>query len=605
MDFIKYIDFFSIKFSFYTNNQPNNQNIFGGIMTIIYVIICLLIFIIFSYDDLKKSHPITTRSEISDSERKIVNMNQEKIWIPFRMVNFENQFIDHRGIIYIVPYLIEGNKTNNRGMNLKYNLLNYKLCNETSMVNKPEYYKINIPLNQLFCIDKDEILFGGNWNHEYLYYLEINIYLCQDGISFNPYDPRCAEFQNFKQKFNSSLIFDFYFPMVQFQPTNLNTPIQIIYKNYYYRLSSYNYKIEKLYIREHILSDDKNMLNTKFRNQSCWGMSSIYSDDYHLSKEFDPISDNNNNSRVYALNIYMDDGLIYYTRTFKKIFLIISNVFPIFRFILYFIKKATQNIKMSFTKKKLIGLIFENKKFQHKKFIKKLSNNNNNPKSNNNILINILDKSENEIMKDNHISNNTIYNNDNNLNNNFNIIKSINTSNNNITIIKNNQPEEDNSKKDIVYNNNILNIKLKRPLKKSSFSVKSPKKNIFDSFYDTANNKKIGKFNRERFIFPYYYYFFDIIFDNLIYPRRLFCVTKKYLTVYHFMCQVYDISTHIMLFKQFNLFNNMLKEKSYKENGTYNNKLFSKININDYKLVDKLYKEENNKKSILYSNYFL
>ena len=602
MDFIKYIDFFSIKFSFYTNNQPNNQNIFGGVMTIIYVFICLLIFIIFSYDDLKKSHPITTRSEISDSERKIVNMNQEKIWIPFRMVNFENQFIDHRGLIYIVPYLIKGNKTNNNGMNLKYTLLNYKLCNETSMVNKPEYYKINIPLNQLFCIDKDEILFGGNWNHEFLYYLEINVYLCQDGISFNPYDPRCAHFQNFKQKFNSSLLFDFYFPMVQFQPTNLNTPIQIIYKNYYYRLSSYNYKIEKLYIREHILSDDKNMLNTKFRNHSCWGMSSIYSDDYHLSKEFDPISDNNNNSRVYALNIYMDDGLIYYTRTFKKIFLIISNVFPIFRFILYFIKKATQNIKMSFTKKKLIGLIFENKKIQHKKYIKKLSSN---QKANKNILINILDKSENEIIKDNHISNNTIYNSGNNLNNNYNIIKSINNSNNNKTIFKNNRPEEDNSKKDIFYNNNILNIKLKGPLKKSNFSIKSPKKNLFDSFNDSANNKKIVKFNRERFIFPYYYYFFDIIFDNLIYPRRLFCVTKKYLTVYHFMCQVYDISTHIMFFKQFNLFNNMLKEKAYKEHGSYNNKLFNKININDCKLIDKLYKEAYNEKSILYSNYFL
>ena len=60
-----------------------------------------------------------------------------------------------------------------------------------------------------------------------------------------------------------------------------------------------------------------------------------------------------------------------------------------------------------------------------------------------------------------------------------------------------------------------------------------------------------------------------------------------------------------MLFKQFNLFNNMLKEKAYKEHGSYNNKLFNKININDYKLIDKLYKEAYNEKSILYSNYFL
>ena len=54
MDFIKYIDFFSIKFSFYTNNQPHNQSFFGGFMTFLYVILCILILILFGYDDLKK-----------------------------------------------------------------------------------------------------------------------------------------------------------------------------------------------------------------------------------------------------------------------------------------------------------------------------------------------------------------------------------------------------------------------------------------------------------------------------------------------------------------------------------------------------------------------
>ena len=68
---------------------------------------------------------------------------------------------------------------------------------------------------------------------------------------------------------NSSLLFDFYFPIVQFQGKNLETPIQIIYKNYYYRLSSYSYKIEKLYLREHILSDDKHMIRTYYKNSSC------------------------------------------------------------------------------------------------------------------------------------------------------------------------------------------------------------------------------------------------------------------------------------------------------------------------------------------------
>ena len=161
MDFIKYLDLFTIRFSFYTNNQPTNQSLFGGIMSFIYFLVSLLVFIFLSYDDIKRLNPITTMSEIPDTERKLVSSNKEKIWIPFRIVNFENKFIDHRGILYLVPYLIEGKFNENIGMDLKYTLLNYTLCNETSMINKPDNYKIGLPLDQLFCIDKDDILFGG------------------------------------------------------------------------------------------------------------------------------------------------------------------------------------------------------------------------------------------------------------------------------------------------------------------------------------------------------------------------------------------------------------------------------------------------------------
>ena len=296
MDFIKCMDFFSIKFSFYTNNQPHNQSIFGGIMTFIYLIICILVIVISGYDDLIKLNPITTESEIPYTERKLVIMNKENIYIPFRMVNYENKFIDHRGILYIVPYLIEGNFVSEKGMELKYTLLNYKFCNETSMVNRPDIYRIDIPLNQLFCFERNDILFGGNWNHKFLNYIEINLYLCEEGIAFNSSDPRCSKINNYLNTINSSLLFDFYFPIVQFQPKNLENPVQIIYKNYYYRLSTYNYKIEKLYIREHILSDDNSILKTKYKNNSCWGMSQLYSDDYYLPRASDPISDNSNSS---------------------------------------------------------------------------------------------------------------------------------------------------------------------------------------------------------------------------------------------------------------------------------------------------------------------
>ena len=128
-------------------------------MNFLFVLLCIIIFIACSYDDLNKLNPIITKNEIPYTERKLVSMVNEKIWIPFRIVNYENQFMDHRGSLFIVPYFIEGRFNNDIGMDLKYHLLNYRLCNETSMVDKPLNYRIDIPLNQLFCIDVENISF--------------------------------------------------------------------------------------------------------------------------------------------------------------------------------------------------------------------------------------------------------------------------------------------------------------------------------------------------------------------------------------------------------------------------------------------------------------
>ena len=112
MDYLKYMDIFSIRFHLYTNNQPRFRNAFGGLMSSLFLIICIIIFILSSYDDIFKLNPITTKSEIIESEPKKININKEKIWIPFRMITYQKNFVDHREVLYILPYYIEGKYLN-------------------------------------------------------------------------------------------------------------------------------------------------------------------------------------------------------------------------------------------------------------------------------------------------------------------------------------------------------------------------------------------------------------------------------------------------------------------------------------------------------------
>ena len=370
MEVIKYFDLCEVKFHLYLNNQPRYINTFGGIMTFIFYIICAFAFILSSYDDLKLSNPISSKSEIPDAGFRTVNILKEKIWIPFRMVTYEEQFVDHRGILFPQLYYVEGKLKDKKGMDLKYHLLSYKLCNETSIAKKPDSFKINVPLNELFCIDNDDLPFGGSWSGKFLYYLEYNIHLCQDGINFNASDPRCTKIEDLLANKSTSFLFEFYYPVVQFQPTNYEVPLTVNYRSNFYRLASHSNKVERVYISQHILSDDRRIVKGKSKNISCWGMSSLYGDDYFMEYTDDPNA-KSISSRLYSLDIYMDQGMVYYTRTYKKLFLIISDFFPVLRLIFYVLKKCTQHIKISFSKRNFASLLFDNANIEKKKIFSK------------------------------------------------------------------------------------------------------------------------------------------------------------------------------------------------------------------------------------------
>ena len=368
---------------------------------------------------------------------------------------------------------------------------------------------------------------------------------------------------------------------MQFQPTNLETPLEVIYKSYFYRLSSKSHKVERLYIQEHILSDDRSLIKQKYRNSSCWGMSLLYGDDYYFSENIDPIA-KSTSSRVYSLDIYMDNGLVYYTREYKKLFMIISNVFPLFRFVLYFIKKFTKHVKMSLTKRNLIGLIFENKIKSSKIPIFKFGKLNQiiNPQKNN---IHILSKDED--------SKEIIYDKKENFKSNY--------IDQDKELIDNCNPKDKSNKSLNDVNDKLNNKKLSNiNPKKELILVNSP---LNKNESTPKANPIIIKPKNKKYLFPFYYHFLDCYFDKLINPQQFLCVSKRYFTVYNFMSHIYDISTHILLFNQFNLINNYIKQ-IYEENGFCPIHPFKKININDEELMVRIKKGLNKRdKSILFS----
>ena len=586
MDFLRYCDFFNVKYNFNYEHKIN-ITIFGGLMGITFIIISIIVIIILSIDDIRKLNPITTKSEIPGGDFRVVNLKESNIYIPWRLITYEEKFINHTGILYPSITLIEGNLDENIGMDLKVHNLNYTLCNETSMINITDQYEIDTPLNELFCIEQNDIPFGGSWLSDKLFYLEVNLFLCENGIRYNASDSRCTPLQDIVKFTNTTLLFEFFYPNVQFQPTDHDIPMRVIYKNYYYRLSSYTYKLERLYIQENILNDDTSLITTKSKNNSCWGVSTFYGDTYFWQEEQDPLV-KSNSSVLFSLDIYMDQGHIYYTRSYKKIFVIISNVFPIVNFLLIIFYRLTVWVKSAFAKQSIVEMIFENSKIfkNKKKFylnIENNTNNNNNMKQRNTIYINKRTKFEDnlKINKDKMIPKK---------------INSINNMHIRDNCSANKEPNKSIMKKTVDHNykddshlelfnafsiKKLIKSKERNGNNKYLSDIDEKSNNVNKDNKDNSNEEYIPK-KKKKSLFPLFYFFMDIFLDELDKPRSFCCLDKKYLIVYNFMGVLFDISSYVSLFKYFNIYKTVFSEELKSLNI---NRFVKKININNREMM--------------------
>ena len=198
-------------------------------------------------------------------------------------------------------------------MNTKTNILNYKLCNETSMKKYLNGYILNVPLNKLYCIDMDDLDMGGSWISNFIDYVEFDLYYCKDGIDYNETNSNCTSYEklmNFSGAGNS-LEIDFFFPEVQFQPANLSNPITLKYNLYYYPLSRFTNRVDRLYLQKNILIDDFGWIISKNNNYSYWGISKI-DGETHFSNTIKDLIYEGSTSRAYSINLYLDSQMVYY-----------------------------------------------------------------------------------------------------------------------------------------------------------------------------------------------------------------------------------------------------------------------------------------------------
>ena len=320
-------------------------------------------------------------------------------------MDYSEKLINHKGILFPKIYYFSNKYNNVTGlMETYYKILNYTLCNETSMRYLGNDFLIDMSLDNLYCIDMEDLNIGGSWNSEFVNYIRLDLNLCKDGIDYNESDTRCTprEYLNLLYGEDNNWFFELLYPSVQFQPNNNSMPILVLYTSYYYGLSVTSSKVDRVFLQEHIFEDDQGWILDKIKNITYWGVSSIKTDYYStLGRD---IFRYGSTSRIYSLKIYLDYSTVYYTRKYKKLFEILSELFPIIRFISTIFSFISEIInKLKVTKKINEYIINDEIKYYKKekqrkeelkiKFSYNLNSKNNLKKRNSN-LIKIKDSSK-------------------------------------------------------------------------------------------------------------------------------------------------------------------------------------------------------------------
>ena len=361
LEILKYFDCFGASFTFYSEKSRKLYTSLGGLLTLLSIIFGIILFLYLNMDDFLHNIPESTTSVKRADYRKI-KFRDEKLWIPWRIRNFGGETINHKGILYPLIFYYKANRNNTENsFDINYEFINYKLCNETSMINNSYFYTIDIKLDQLYCIDMEDLDVGGSWDSNFLDLITFDLYTCKNGIDYNENNKNCTTYDEILKAAGENNCFEFemYYPVVQYQPMNKSTPIFVRYISYFYHLSRFSNKIDRIYLQQHILNDDIGFFNKEEKKYSYWGSASLNGDSYTTGNLRDLMNEGST-SRLYSFNIYLKSDIIFYHRNYKKISLICAEGMPIINVVFVIFRIIAKIFKISSGNKKLTELLFEN-----------------------------------------------------------------------------------------------------------------------------------------------------------------------------------------------------------------------------------------------------
>jgi hypothetical protein len=318
MRILQAIDVFGVAYNFNLNNTQTYKSPFGGVMSLICLVILAIFMYFFGIDFYYKKNPKVIGSTVFNKDYYTISLNSSQGILAWKIEDHYTNMPNFTGILFpriIYQKFAEDPETKFLNF-VDSQVLPQKRCDQVKDVD--DILKANYDLKTWWCLDftGTNFTFGGYWGGKIVNMIYMMIDACNEDKS------SCSslkDVQSLAPGSENSLFFSMLYPQAYFSPNDLQSPLN--YEYYYFTETIDLHVIKKnvFFFTKYMLEDDLGWMATDINYKSIFVYQSFFKDYFYKDSAQWTNVKKDQNTVVYMNGLYFDKNAFLYTRSFMKL----------------------------------------------------------------------------------------------------------------------------------------------------------------------------------------------------------------------------------------------------------------------------------------------
>ena len=355
-------DIYSRRISFFFQSKEKLGSTFGFILTLLYVLLSIILFLIYFIKTVNREEVTASDSTIYPEGIPAIEINRDKLYLAFGLENPNKmtRFIDER-IYYPEVLFIERIKENGELIKTVETVLNLERCNKNKFGKNFQSLLENEELNNSYCLQDYNLSLVGGFKYNKMSYIKISIYSCVNNSENNNH---CKP-QDEIDKYLNAGYFSALSKDIGLNPFNFSTPTIPILQDLYTTIDKYTKKEYIIYYGITEIDTDVGLFTNKVNKEIHLKYKNDIANIFFVANER---NQNKTKQEIFTAQIRLEDNIHFQKRTYTKMSLVLSTTGGYMQVIYTILTLIALLTKKFSVEKKLLNSMF-NFNIKQKKII--------------------------------------------------------------------------------------------------------------------------------------------------------------------------------------------------------------------------------------------